>query len=368
MASSFQGSLFVPYSSPFRRPVCSSCLRASQRQWPCRRKSIVAQILDSDEPSSKDEDHTLKPLSRPVGVTNPPKPGENSGIDLRSWGQRRDDLFDYDRHLVRRKQLYAIAPLLYNFFKSLVLHYDDRGNGYIGDMNCSKKETLNSCRTKQVAKPYFRDWTRANYHRGKTFLAPSRIFRADKSLYFPNLVGSTLASPSTSSDTSSVLQNQVSVVSVYSGRWAELQTQTFADNESHPELAKLVSETERSNGPLQKVEINIEEDWMKAIIVRTFMSRIRKQRREQDWGRYFLVRRGVTDEMREAIGMRNAKVGYVYLVDWLCRIRWAGSADAGSAEKEALVAGASKLVEAWRRQAEEGNETSGQEPALKAAG
>ncbi|KAL8737308.1 MAG: hypothetical protein Q9181_001799 [Wetmoreana brouardii] len=306
MASLFQGSLF--------------------RQWSRRRKSTVAQILDSDEPT-KDQDHTLRPLSRPVGVPNPPKPGENSGLDLRSWRQRRDDLFDYDKHLVRRNQL-----------------------------------------TKQAAKPYFRDWTRANYHRGKTFIAPSRIFRADKSLYFPNLVGSTLASPSTSSDTTSVLRDRVSVVSVYSGHWAELQTQTFADKESHPVLAELVSETERHNGPLQKVEINIEEDWLKALIVRTFMGRIRKQRREQDWGRYFLVRRGVTDKMREAIGMGNAKIGYVYLVDWLCRIRWAGSADAGLAEKAALVAGTNRLVEAWRKEIEERKEVAGQESAMRAAG
>ena len=105
-------------------------------------------------------------------------------------------------------------------------------------------------------------------------------------------------------------------------------------------------------GPLQKVEINIEEDWMKAWIVRTFMGRIRKQRREEDWGRYFLVTKGVTDQMREAMGVGNTKVGYVYLVDWMCRVRWAGSADAESTEKEGLIAGARKLVEAWRKEKE----------------
>lgn len=166
------------------------------------------------------------------------------------------------------------------------------------------------------------------------------------------MVGSTLASPKTPSDTTSVLHDRISIVSVYSGRWAELQTQSFVDEKQHPELMELITgaEKEESQPLLQKVEVNIEEDWIKALIVRTFMGGIRKQRREEDWERYFLVRRGINEEIREAIGMGNAKVGYVYLVDWLCRIRWAGSANAEGEEKEALRTGARRLMEGWRKE------------------
>ncbi|KAL8849619.1 MAG: hypothetical protein Q9221_005386 [Calogaya cf. arnoldii] len=305
MSSSLKPLLIFPRSFPVSRYICSSCIRSPQRQWKARRAvSTAAQILKNEDPKPKD--FTPKPLSRPIGVLDPPKPGENSGIDPRPWRERRDDLFDYNKHLVRRKEL-----------------------------------------TKQAAKPYFRDWSRMQYHKGKSFISPARVFRAEKSLYFPNMVGSTLASPSTSSSTTSVLQDRISVVSVYSGRWAEVQTQSFTDDKRHPELAALLKE-ERKQGdpPLQKVEINIEPDWMKALIVRTFMGGIRKQRREEDWARYFLVRKGVTDEMREALGMANSKVGYVYLVDWQCRIRWAGSADAEESEKGGLVAGVQRLREA----------------------
>ena len=61
------------------------------------------------KPSSKakDKDHTPKPLLRPLGQSNPPRPGENSGIDPRTWRERRDDFLNYDKHLERRKQLFV---------------------------------------------------------------------------------------------------------------------------------------------------------------------------------------------------------------------------------------------------------------------
>lgn len=66
---------------------------------------------ESSTTAKDEEDHTPKPLSRPLGFTTAPQPGENSGLDFRDWRQRRDDFFDYDKHLVRRKELYAPSPL-----------------------------------------------------------------------------------------------------------------------------------------------------------------------------------------------------------------------------------------------------------------
>lgn len=114
MSSPFQTLLIFPRSFQVNRYVCSSCLRVSQRQ-PSSRRTIfttAAQILKDEDPKTKDS--TPKPLSRPIGILYPPKPGENSGIDPRSWREKRDDLFDYSKHLVRRKELYALRPSLYS--------------------------------------------------------------------------------------------------------------------------------------------------------------------------------------------------------------------------------------------------------------
>ncbi|KAL8810950.1 MAG: hypothetical protein Q9223_007635, partial [Gallowayella weberi] len=65
------------------------------------------------------------------------------------------------------------------------------------------------------------------------------------------MVGSTLASPSQSSDTTPVLRNRISIVSVYSNRWAEMQTQTFTHASKNPRVEEIFA-AERHRPLLQK--------------------------------------------------------------------------------------------------------------------
>jgi ATPase complex subunit ATP10 len=183
-------------------------------------------------------------------------------------------------------------------------------------------------------------------HKGKSFLAPPRIFKAERSLFFPNFQGQTLAKDKNpNKDTTTVLEDKVSVVCVFSSAWAENQVATFTSKKANSELHELLKS---SSGLAQMVQINVEENAMKAMIIKFFMGNLRRRLGVENWGKYFLVRRGITDEIRDAVGLLNSKVGYVYLLDAHCRIRWAGSGVAESDEKDGLVKCTKRLIEELR--------------------
>ncbi|MCJ1330049.1 Mitochondrial ATPase complex subunit atp10 [Thelotrema lepadinum] len=255
-------------------------------------------------PTSKaKEAPTLKPLDRPLGIPSPPLPGQNSGIDLRTWRERRDDFFNYDKHLERRQEL-----------------------------------------TRKVAKPYFRDWTNLRFHKGKLFLAPSRLLRADKAFYFPNLRGFTLAEPKDEQDTTNVLKGAVSIVRIFTGRWAERQADTWTNA-----LAPLRELLMAGKEVVQVININVEENGMKSRLVKMFMTWHRRSMPKEAHAKQFLVTKGLTEDLRHTLGMFNTQVGYVFLVDQNCRVRWAGCAEANAEERDHMVKGLGKLVSEMKK-------------------
>lgn len=179
-------------------------------------------------------------------------------------------------------------------------------------------------------------------HKGKSFLAPPGLFKGEKALYFPNFYGQTLLKEKFHRDTTPLLEDKISVVSVFSSAWAENQAATFASKKKNPELHEVVK---NSGGLAQIVQINVEENALKAMIVRLFMPNLRKRLGTENWGRYFLVRKGISDQIRDAVGLLNSKVGYTYLLDGDCKIRWAGSGVCEGDEKVGLVRGTRRLIE-----------------------
>lgn len=234
-------------------------------------------------------------------MSYPPELWQNTGIDLRTIQQRRDDFVNYDKHLVRRKEL-----------------------------------------TEKFARPYFRDWSNMNLHGGKSFIAPPRLFKDNVSLYFPNLHGRTLSKTDKGlHDTTSTLMGTISVVSMFSSQWANDQVDTFVSAKANPELHKVLAE---NKDRCQLIRINVEHDWLKRWVLKLFLGGLRKRMGEENWDKYFIVPRSLSDEIRESCGLLNSKVGYVYLLDSNCRIRWAGSGVSEEHEREGLVKGVQRLL------------------------
>lgn len=257
------------------------------------------------------EKFTPSPLSQPIGLPYPPFPGQNAPHSHMSWSERRSSYADPENVQVRRRLL-----------------------------------------VRTLLRPYFQEWKRLEHFKGKSFVGSDRLFRREKALWFPNLWGWTLALDGAEGrDTTPVLKGKVSLVGVQSGVWAEEQVRTFLGEKENPELQRLIKQNDRL---VQKVEVNIQDHWFRALLVKLFKNGLRKNRPKSEWGKYFTVRlsrdtgKGLTEDIRDAMGLLNSQVGYVYLLDTECRIRWAGSGHAWEGENKYLNAGLMRLVQEAR--------------------
>jgi ATP10 protein len=86
----------------YQHLIVSRCVSTTTQQ---KRQEPGKASVSEPKESGENENYTPKALARPLGLPQPPKPGENDGIDHRSWMQRRDDFVNYDKHLVRREEL-----------------------------------------------------------------------------------------------------------------------------------------------------------------------------------------------------------------------------------------------------------------------
>lgn len=307
----------IPSSSPRRRPLPPPTPLAAAAKVPLHvgldrnpeNRSAISRIPIPK--GVKGENFTPSVLSHPLGLSYPPRPGQNSPIDRRSLSEKKKDFSSYDKVLEKR-QIYLRSFL----------------------------------------RPYFQEWKRFEHHKGKSFVANERLFRADKAQYFPNIWGETLAEegdgPDGGRDTTNVLMGKISVVAVKSNQWAAEQVDSFIGKEKNPELQTILDGNSRL---AQRVDLNIQGDWARLQFVRLFKSGLRKDIPKERWNKYFIlklprdVRKGLTDDVRDAMGLLNSQVGYVYLLDQQCKIRWAGSAHAWDGEVASLNTGIKKLLQ-----------------------
>jgi ATPase complex subunit ATP10 len=96
-----------------------------------------------------------------------------------------------------------------------------------------------------------------------------------------------------------------------------------------------VSNSSTSNSLRRMGQINLQENPLKSFLVNMFLSSLRKTIPVEQQPTYLLSHQSL-EYLREPMGMQNKHVGYVFLVDWDRRIRWAGCSWATLDEEEAL--------------------------------
>lgn len=201
------------------------------------------------------------------------------------------------------------------------------------EKHLEKREKIKSA----LARPYFRDWKNLEFEKGKLWLGNEKLWRADVSLWMPNLVGDTLVGELWRS-TTETLRGKVSLVAVYQRDWAKGQAESWYGAKENPKVAKMIED-----GKLNLLQVNVEDAPLARSIQGIFRWYMRRGMDKKKQENYFFVKQ-IPDSVVEEIGILNSRVGYVYLVDQDCKIRWAGCADANEGEKEALVKGCESLV------------------------
>ncbi|GJE94841.1 ATPase assembly factor ATP10 [Phanerochaete sordida] len=189
------------------------------------------------------------------------------------------------------------------------------------DVRQARKEAL----IKEATKGYFADLAATKRHGGKTWIAPPVLIREEKSLYFPDVAGTPLSGGG-KVHTTDLLLGKVSVITVLSSKISELQAKMFTE----PTQSQF-----RDNGHYQLIQLNLQENLLKSMLVSLFASTIKKAIPQDQWSRYLITSQSM-DYIREDMGLHNRHIVYVYLVDTACRIRWAACGDPQPGEIESL--------------------------------
>ncbi|KAI0252491.1 ATPase assembly factor ATP10, partial [Lactifluus subvellereus] len=179
---------------------------------------------------------------------------------------------------------------------------------------------------KEASTGYFYDLHMTRVHGGKTWMAPKVLIREDKALYFPNIVGNRLDN-GVKASTTHMCAGRVSVIAMLSTKMSEIHATSYT---------KSINALYHGHPVYQYVQINLQENILKSILVNIFLSSLRSKVPPDQHTRYLVSRQNM-EYVRVPLGMTNSRIGYVYLVDENLKVRWAACADAKKEEEEALI-------------------------------
>ncbi|KAF4583443.1 ATPase assembly factor ATP10 [Pleurotus pulmonarius] len=258
---------------------CAPSLRASRRSF------HLSAVLGSGsanaakaKPAPTTEDDPLPLLNRPLGVVQRPTTRIRTRTEKLQEYMNQDAIIEERRHII-----------------------------------------------KEATKGYFDDLNNTRRHGGKTWIAPQTLIREDKALYLPNISGTPLVGKK-AVNTTTMCAGRITVLAMLGTKISEIHAKGFVDP---------TYEHYGTHPSFQYIQVNLQENLLKSILVNLFTKSLRSTV-PPELHPYYLVSSQNMEYVRDAIGMTNSKVGYVYLIDENLKIRWGGCADAMLEETQAL--------------------------------
>ncbi|KAJ1917842.1 hypothetical protein H4219_002952 [Mycoemilia scoparia] len=196
------------------------------------------------------------------------------------------------------------------------------------DKNMEKRKEI----IRKIGESYWQDFVDLRNNGTKLFAASTNIIPAKISRYLPNLEAKNLAGKDVELVES--VRGKVSLVTMEFAKFAEPHTQSF----SQPFLEKFSTDHN-----IKCIRINIQENWLKAILLKACLPYTRAQipkDRQQDYFIHF----GSVESLKKSLGITNSLIGYAFLVDKSSRIRWYGNGTATDVEIETLLRLTSELL------------------------
>jgi len=266
---------YVVYGRKFKSTVASSPIKADGNE----EKPSESGSQQNAKEGEKQNQLRLRFLPRPLGVSEPPRTTQLT------WEERKANFLDYDKHLEERRHL----------MKEL------------------------------ATKGYWTDMTRLSDFGGKMWIGAPALIKDSASLYFPDVEGTTL-NPKVTVHTTDLCKDHVSIIAILTTLLSESHVKSFVE----PVLKEY-----DSNPNFRYIQINLQENRLKSILVSMLINRLKGNVPEKYHSTYMLSHQNM-EYVREDLGLLNKHIGFVYLVDENVKVRWAGCAFARDEERTSL--------------------------------
>ncbi|KAF9181253.1 Mitochondrial ATPase complex subunit atp10 [Haplosporangium sp. Z 767] len=184
---------------------------------------------------------------------------------------------------------------------------------------------------------YFAEFSELSRTGSKLWKGTASMLNADKALYMPNIIGTSLKT-SEPTELVDVLKGKVSLVAISGTRFGEEHIETFMT----PFLKQWPAGNKSSK--VQLVELNIQENPLKAGLVRMMVPFVKKTIPEERHANYILHYKSIK-HLKDPLSMQNSYLGYVFLVDSDCKIRWGAHGKGTETEIRTLLESVQKLSE-----------------------